>query len=85
MKTTVLALLLCTTLLAAAPAPPQNVFSPDQIKFGPVPPGSAAVLEGDPMGLSEGLHHTSENARRRSHRAPLASQARERDRNFWEF
>ena len=57
MKTTVLALLLCATVLAAAPAPPQNVFSPDQIKFGPVPavlPSGAqlAVLEGDPTGSS---------------------------------
>jgi hypothetical protein len=57
MKTTVLALLLCATFLAAAPAPPQNAFSPDQIKFGPVPPVLApgaqlAVLEGDPMGSS---------------------------------
>ena len=57
MKTTVLALLLCATCLAAAPAPPQNAFSPDQMKFGPVPPVLApgaqlAVLEGDPMGSS---------------------------------
>jgi hypothetical protein len=53
MKTTVLALLWCATILAAAPAPPQNAFSPDQIKFGPAPPGlpsgaQLAVLEGDP-------------------------------------
>ena len=57
MKTTVLALLCCATILAAAPAPPQNVFSPDQIKFGPVPPvlpsgAQLAVLEGDPAGSS---------------------------------
>ena len=57
MKTTVLALLLCATILTAAAAPQQNVFSPDQIKFGPVPPALApgaqlAVLEGDPMGSS---------------------------------
>jgi quercetin dioxygenase-like cupin family protein len=57
MKTMVLAVLLCATILAAAPAPPQNAFSPDQIKFGPVPPVLApgaqlAVLEGDPMGSS---------------------------------
>jgi hypothetical protein len=55
MKTTVLALLWCATILAAAPAPPQNVFSPDQIKFGPAPPmlpsgAQLAVLEGDPTG-----------------------------------
>ena len=57
MKTTLMAMLLCATILAAAPAPPQNAFSPDQIKFGPVPPALApgaqlAVLEGDPMGSS---------------------------------
>jgi quercetin dioxygenase-like cupin family protein len=45
------------TLLAAAPAPQQNVFSPDQIKFGPVPPvlpagAQLAVLEGDPTASS---------------------------------
>src|SRR6266446_10802962 len=37
MKTTFLAAVLCATSLAA-PAPPQNAFSPNQIKFGPVPP-----------------------------------------------
>jgi hypothetical protein len=57
MKTMLLAVLLCTTILAAAPAPQQNAFSPDQIKFGPVPPvlppgAQMAVLEGDPMGSS---------------------------------
>lgn len=57
MRTTVLVFLLCATILSAAPAPPQNAFSPDQIKFGPVPPvlppgGQLAVLEGDPMGSS---------------------------------
>jgi hypothetical protein len=55
MKTTVLALLWCATIVAAAPAPRQNVFSPDQIKFGPAPPvlpsgAQLAVLEGDPTG-----------------------------------
>jgi hypothetical protein len=50
MKTTVLALLWCATIVAAAPAPRQNVFSPDQIKFGPAPPvlpsgAQLAVLE----------------------------------------
>lgn len=57
MKTMALALLLCATLLAASPAPPQNAFTPDQVKFGPVPPvlpagAQLAVLEGDPMGSS---------------------------------
>jgi ChrR Cupin-like domain len=57
MKTIVLVFLMCATLLVAAPAPPQNAFSPDQIKFGPaptaLPPGAQlAVLEGDPMGSS---------------------------------
>src|ERR1700680_3131410 len=58
MKTTVLVVLLCATILAAAPVPPQNAFSPDQIKFGPAPPvlpagAQLAVLEGDP-GASSG-------------------------------
>jgi hypothetical protein len=57
MKTTVLVFLMCATILLAAPAPPQNAFSPDQIKFGPAPPAlplgaQLAVLEGDPMGSS---------------------------------
>jgi hypothetical protein len=57
MKTMALALLLCSTILAAAPAPPQNVFTPDQIKFGPAPPtlppgAQVAVLEGDPTAPS---------------------------------
>ena len=57
MKATLFIVLLCATILAAAPAPPQNVFSPDQIQFGQVPPVLAAgaqlaVLEGDPMGSS---------------------------------
>jgi len=57
MKTTFLVVLLCATILSAAPAPPQNAFSPDQIQFGPVPPvlpagAQLAVLEGDPMGSS---------------------------------
>jgi hypothetical protein len=57
MKTTFLVVLLFATILAAAPAPPQNAFSPDQIQFGPVPPvllagAQLAVLEGDPMGSS---------------------------------
>jgi hypothetical protein len=57
MKATLFIVLLCATILAAAPAPPQNAFSPDQIQFGPVPPllpagAQLAVLEGDPMGSS---------------------------------
>lgn len=41
-------------LLAAQPMPAQNAFTPDQVKYGPVPaflpPGAQlAVLEGDPM------------------------------------
>jgi hypothetical protein len=57
MKLSLLAVLMFATLLAAAPAPQQNVFSPDQIKFGPVPPMLApgaqlAVLEGDPTASS---------------------------------
>jgi len=57
MKATLFIVLLCATILAAAPAPTQNVFSPDQIQFGQVPPVLAAgaqlaVLEGDPMGSS---------------------------------
>jgi len=56
-KTIFLLVLLCAAVLVAAPAPPQNAFSPDQIKFGPVPPALApgaqlAVLEGDPMASS---------------------------------
>jgi hypothetical protein len=57
MKTIVLVFLMCATMLVAAPALPQNAFSPDQIKFGPAPPAlppgaQLAVLEGDPMGSS---------------------------------
>lgn len=57
MKLSLLAVLMFATLLAAAPAPQQNVFSPDQIKFGPVPPvlpagAQLAVLEGDPTASS---------------------------------
>jgi hypothetical protein len=53
MKTMVLVVLFCATMFAAAQAPAQNAYSPDQIKYGPVPPMLApgaqmAVLEGDP-------------------------------------
>jgi hypothetical protein len=55
MKTIVLVVLFCATILAAAQAPPQNAYSPDQIKYGPAPPmlpsgAQMAVLEGDPAG-----------------------------------
>jgi mannose-6-phosphate isomerase-like protein (cupin superfamily) len=58
MKSIVLAILLCAALLAAMPAPPENVFTPDKIPYGPVPsfvPAGAqlAVIEGDP-GASAG-------------------------------
>jgi mannose-6-phosphate isomerase-like protein (cupin superfamily) len=44
-------------LIAAQPSLAQNTFSPDQVKFGPVPPflppgAQLAVLEGDPMASS---------------------------------
>lgn len=53
MKSAVLVLLVCAALLAALPAPPENVFTPDKIPYGPVPsfvPAGAelAVIEGDP-------------------------------------
>lgn len=56
MKTPFLAVLFVLTLIAwfSPPCPAQNVFSPDQIKWGPAPPfipagAQLAVLEGDPM------------------------------------
>ncbi|MFZ0314685.1 MAG: cupin domain-containing protein [Candidatus Korobacteraceae bacterium] len=54
MKQPFFLMLFCATLLAALPAASQNAFTPDQIKWGPVPsfltPGAQlAVLEGDPM------------------------------------
>jgi ChrR-like protein with cupin domain len=44
-------------LLGVQPSYPQNVFTPDQVKFGPAPPflppgAQLAVLEGDPMASS---------------------------------
>ena len=44
-------------LIAVPPSPAQNVFTPDQVKFGPAPPflpagAQLAVLEGDPMASS---------------------------------
>lgn len=44
-------------LVAVPPSPAQNVFTPDQVKFGPAPPflpagAQLAVLEGDPMASS---------------------------------
>jgi hypothetical protein len=49
--------LFVTMLLATLPAAAQNAFTPDQVKWGPVPafipPGAQlAVLEGDPMAAS---------------------------------
>lgn len=57
MKPMLFAVLLCATILAALPAPPQNAFTADQIQFGPVPPFLApgaqlAVVEGDPTAAS---------------------------------
>jgi hypothetical protein len=53
MKFMMLVVLLCAVLVAATPAPVDNVFTPDKIPYGPVPafvpPGAQlAVLEGDP-------------------------------------
>lgn len=44
-------------IFAAQPSLAQNAFTPDQIKYGPVPPSlppgaQLAVLEGDPMAAS---------------------------------
>lgn len=44
-------------LLAAQPLRAQNMYAPDQVKYGPVPPtlpagAELAVLEGDPMGAT---------------------------------
>ena len=57
MKRILVVLFFFMAAVVALPAPPQNTFSPDQIKFGPVPPvlpagAQLAVLEGDPMGPS---------------------------------
>jgi len=51
------ALCVCASLLLAQSGSHQNVFTPDQIKWGPPPPFVApgaqlAVIEGDPMGSS---------------------------------
>jgi mannose-6-phosphate isomerase-like protein (cupin superfamily) len=53
MKPTILLVLVCAAVLAAAPVPPNNAFTNEQIQFGPVPPflqpgAQLAVLEGDP-------------------------------------
>jgi len=53
----VLTLLLCAVILSAQSGPPQNAFTPDQVKWGPAPPfvnpgAQLAVLEGDPMASS---------------------------------
>ena len=44
-------------MFAAQPSQAQNAFTPDQVKYGPVPPSlpsgaQLAVLEGDPMASS---------------------------------
>ena len=57
MKFMMLAVFLCAVLVAASPAPVDNVFTPDKISYGPVPafvpPGAQlAVLEGDPAASS---------------------------------
>jgi mannose-6-phosphate isomerase-like protein (cupin superfamily) len=58
MKLSFLALALTATIFVAAPPiHAQNAFTPDQIKYGPVPaflpPGAQlAVVEGDPMASS---------------------------------
>ena len=57
MKPLLFACWLSTALLMTLPAIAQNVFTPDQIKWGPVPafipPGAQlAVLEGDPLGTT---------------------------------
>ncbi len=53
MKTALLLVLLSASAVAVVQAPPHNLFTPDQIQYGPVPaflpPGAQlAVLEGDP-------------------------------------
>lgn len=59
MKIPFLAVLFALTLaaLVAQPCPAQNVFPPDQIKWGPAPPfipagAQLAVVEGNPMAAS---------------------------------
>jgi quercetin dioxygenase-like cupin family protein len=57
MKFMMLAIFLWAVLVAASPAPVDNVFTPDKIPYGPVPvfvpPGAQlAVLEGDPAASS---------------------------------
>src|SRR5271156_4194693 len=49
--------LFAVAVLAAQPSQTQNAFTPDQVKYGPVPPflspgAQLAVLEGDPMAAS---------------------------------
>ncbi len=51
------ALCVCAGLMLAQTAAHQNVFTPEQVKYGPppafVPPGSQlAVIEGDPFASS---------------------------------
>jgi mannose-6-phosphate isomerase-like protein (cupin superfamily) len=49
--------LVSVALFTAQPSQAQNAFTPDQVKYGPVPPSlpagaQLAVLEGDPMASS---------------------------------
>jgi hypothetical protein len=51
------ALLCCVAIVSAQSGTPQNVFTSDQIKWGPAPPfvqpgAQIAILEGDPMASS---------------------------------
>src|ERR1700731_4105759 len=57
MKLSFLVVVLSVGTLFAAPLRAQNVFTPDQVKWGPAPPfipagAQLAVLEGNPMGTS---------------------------------
>lgn len=56
-KTVIAAFMITAAILFAQSGTPQNVFTPDQVKWGPVPPFIAAgaqlaVLEGDPTASS---------------------------------
>lgn len=56
-KSSVIALLMSATFLFAQSGAPRNIFTPDQVNWGPPPPfiaagAQVAVLEGDPMGTT---------------------------------
>jgi hypothetical protein len=56
-KSLVVVFTLAAAVLMAQSGTPHNVFTPDQVNWGPVPPALAAgaqlaVLEGDPMAAS---------------------------------